>query len=82
MSIRALALRPAFILHELYNRRWLIDRGAALGQRPPVLGGDWLLEWLNEGVLANAAWAGFNRLPKTETYQIAEKIETDSGYSM
>jgi hypothetical protein len=68
-------------IHEMYNRRWLIERGAALDQRPPALAVDWLFEWLNEGVLANAAWAGFNRLPKTGTYQIAKKIEADSGYS-
>jgi hypothetical protein len=67
--------------HEMYNRRWLIERGAALDQRPPALAADWLLEWLNEGVLANAAWAGFSRLPRSGTYQIAEKINSDSSCS-
>lgn len=68
--------------HEMYNRRWLIERGAALDQRPPALAADWLREWLNEGVLANAAWAGFSRLPRSGTYQIAEKLDADCGGSL
>ncbi len=50
--------------HERYNRRWAREQGAALKQRDPRFAGQWLREWLDDGVLAATAWSGCLRLPK------------------
>lgn len=61
--------------HEGYNRRWALESGAALKQRDPRYTGEWLKDWLNDGTLAAAAWAGFTRLPQFGLYQILEAVE-------
>ncbi len=61
-------------VHEGYNRRWLLEAGAGLAQRDPRHTGDWLVEWLEDGTLAGAAWAGFRRLPKRGLYRIVEQL--------
>jgi hypothetical protein len=61
-------------VHERYNRRWAIEAGAGLKQRDPRFAGQWLAEWLTDGTLAAAAWAGFTRLPKHGLYRILEAV--------
>ncbi|MEL6543338.1 MAG: hypothetical protein AAFQ82_01860 [Myxococcota bacterium] len=61
-------------VHERYNRRWAMERGAGIKQRDPRHVGEWLRELLAEGTLAAAAWSGFTRLPKFGVYRIAEVI--------
>ena len=34
----------------------------------------WLTEWLEDGVLAAAAWAGFQHLPNRGLYRIVEEM--------
>ncbi|MFN2546047.1 MAG: hypothetical protein ABR567_01300 [Myxococcales bacterium] len=65
---------PPVGVHESWNLRWASDRGAALAQHEPAAAGDWLQEWLEDGVLANAAWAGYRRLPRRGLYRIAEEL--------
>lgn len=60
--------------HERYNRRWAVENGAGLKQREPRYAAEWLKDWLADGTLAAAAWAGFTRLPKFGLYQILEAI--------
>lgn len=69
-----LIFSPAVGVHEQYNRRWAVERGAGLEQHEPRHAGEWLSELLDEGTLASAAWNGFKRLPKHGTYRIAEVI--------
>ena len=64
--------------HERYNRRWLREQGAGLKQRQPELANGWLSEWLEDGTLAGAAWAGYLRLPKGGTEQIAAIVRNTS----
>lgn len=64
--------------HEAYNRRWVMDRGAALQQRAPHRASGWLQEWLDEGVLAAVAWAGFRHLPQRGTYRILQTVAEDA----
>lgn len=69
-------------VHESCNRRWARDRGAGLKQRDPRHASQWLPEWLEEGVLAAAAWAGHAMMPSAGTYRIAEIVsrgETGTG---
>jgi hypothetical protein len=61
--------RPVGV-HEWYNRRWARESGAALKQRDARYAAQWLREWLEDGLLAAAAWSGFTRLPKFGLYRI------------
>jgi hypothetical protein len=60
--------------HERYNRRWAVEQGAGLHQREPRHAAEWLGEWLSDGTLATAAWAGFKALPKYGLYKILEEL--------
>lgn len=62
--------------HERYNRRWLIENGAALKQRNLHHPGGWLAELLADGTLAAAAWSGYSRLPKDGLYRIFELLRS------
>jgi UDP-N-acetylglucosamine:LPS N-acetylglucosamine transferase len=68
---------PPVGVHESWNLRWATDRGAALHQHEPTLAGGWLQEWLEDGVLASAAWAGYERLPQLGLYEIADELAHD-----
>ena len=61
--------------HEHYNRRWAVEQGAGLRQRDPRHAGQWLAEWLADGTLAAAAWAGYKSLPKYGLYKILEELK-------
>jgi hypothetical protein len=65
---------PPVGVHENYNLRWASDRGAAIPQHDPSLAGGWLQEWIEDGVLASAAWSGYERLPQLGLYEIAEEF--------
>lgn len=65
---------PPVGVHEAWNLRWAADRGAALPQHEPSNAGEWLLEWLEDGVLAGAALSGYLRLPSDGLYRIASEI--------
>jgi len=64
---------------EVYNHRFAVEQGAGLAQRDPRFAGDWLIEWLESGTLAGAAWCGFTRLPKRGLYRIRESYEAATG---
>jgi hypothetical protein len=70
-----LVLSPPVGAQEIYNRRWALEAGAGLAQRDPHFAGEWLGEWLEDGVLAGAAWNGFTRLPKRGLYRILSAFE-------
>ncbi len=69
-----LLLAPPVGVHERYNRRWARESGAALKQREPRFAAEWIADWLADGLLAAAAWAGYMRLPKFGLYRILEAI--------
>lgn len=69
-----LVLAPPVGRHENYNRRWLLENGAGLNERDPRVAWDWLTEWLTDGTLAAAAWAGHKRLPSGGLYRIADRL--------
>jgi len=66
---------PPVGAHEERNLRWATDRGAALLQHDPETAGQWLLEWVEDGVLASAAEAGMC-LPQTGVYDIADQVDS------
>ncbi len=61
-------------VHERYNRRWAIESGVGFKQRDPRFAGHWIEEWLADGTLAAAAWAGFMRMPKHGLYRVLEAV--------
>ncbi len=63
-------------VHERVNRRWVLHRGAGFKQERPREAWEGLREWLDDGTLAGAAWAGYQRLPKFGTTRIAELVAT------
>lgn len=69
-----LVLAPPVGVHERYNRRWAREGGAGLKQRDPRFAAEWISDWLADGILAAAAWAGYMRLPKFGLYRILEAI--------
>jgi hypothetical protein len=70
---------PPVGVHERRNRRWVREAGAGVKQREPGHAGEWLLELVDEGQLAAAAWAGYVRLPKFGLYRILEELRGDPG---
>lgn len=74
-----LVLTPPVGVQERYNRRWVMEHGAALRQRDPRFAAEWLDEWLQDGALAGAAWNGFLQLPKFGLYHILEAVECWRG---
>lgn len=69
-----LVLAPPVGVHEWYNRRWARDAGAGLKQREARFAAEWLTDWLADGVLAAAAWAGYTRLPKFGLQRILDAV--------
>jgi hypothetical protein len=61
-------------VHERYNRRWAREGGAGLKQRDAAFASEWMGDWLADGLLAAAAWAGYMRLPKFGLYRILEAV--------
>jgi hypothetical protein len=66
-------------VHESYNRRFARENGAALKQRDPRTVGERIVELLDDGNLAAAAWAGYRRLPHLGLYRILERLQAGAG---
>lgn len=62
-------------VHEHYNRRFARENGVAFIQRDPATIGERLMELLDEGHLAAAAWAGYRRLPHSGLYRVLERLQ-------
>ena len=66
-------------VHENYNRRYARESGVAFIQRDPRTIGERLMELLDDGHLAAAAWAGYRRLPHSGLYRVLERMQALSG---
>jgi len=69
-------MAPTIGSHEKFNRQWLHEVQAGLRQEDLDYVDQWLLEWLNSGRLAEAAWSGFLKARKLGTYKIIEVLKT------
>jgi hypothetical protein len=69
-----LVFAPPVGRHESYNLRWAREAGAGVKQRDPGSMAERLLDWIDDGTLAGAAWSGYMRLPKFGTYRISELV--------
>ena len=69
-------IAPTIGSQEEYNRRWLLEIQAGIDQEDPRYAHQWLIDLLNEGRLAEAAWDGFLKARKFGTYKALEVLET------
>lgn len=63
-------ITPPLGAHEELNAKWLTTMGAGFMQENPAYADEWLFEWLDKGILAEAAWEGFSEAPKYGTYNV------------
>ncbi len=66
-------IAPPLGQHEEQNKKWLITMGAGIEQENPTYVNEWLFDWIDKGLLAEAAWQGFSEAPRYGTYNI-EKV--------
>jgi hypothetical protein len=71
-------MAPIVGAQERENRSWLFSIGAGLDAENPKYMGEWLMDWLNDGRLARAAWQGYLEAENLATYKI-EKIICQRG---
>jgi len=67
-------ITPPIGSHEILNGKWLTRMGTGFPQENPEYCNEWLFEWLDKGILAEAAWEGFMEAPKYGTYNIEKLI--------
>ncbi len=60
---------------ERENRAWLQSVGAGLDALDLNYMNEWLTDWLNEGVLARAAWQGYLEVENLAAYNIPKIID-------
>lgn len=68
-------ISPAIGSQEHFNRKWLREIQAGMKQENPEYTDQWLFDALNNGRLAEMAWAGFLKARKLGTYKIMEILE-------
>ena len=66
-------IAPPIGSQENFNRDWLLKLGSGILQENPDYMGEWLLDWLERGYLAEAALQGFIEAEKKGVFNI-EKI--------
>lgn len=69
-------MTPTIGSQEKFNRRWLFEIQAGIRQENPDHADQWLFDWLSNGRLAEAAWAGFLKARKLGLYKIMEVLQT------
>ncbi len=71
-------MTPAIGPQEKCNRNWLRETGSGFKQQNPQYTYQWLIDLLNKGRLAEAAWLGFLKARKFGTYNILDYLEKGS----
>jgi hypothetical protein len=71
-----LILTPSIGSQEKFNAIWLREINAGIRQLNPEYTDQWLFDYLNKGILAEAAWSGFLKVRKLGLYKIMEVLET------
>ena len=67
---------PPIGSQEQFNTKWLYEIQAGIKQENPEYTDQWLFDLLDNGRLAEAAWAGFLKARKMGTFKILEILET------
>lgn len=75
LGIPLVIMPPATLAH-VYNGRWLQETRGGMNEGDLSKAGTWLMELVNSGALAEAAWGGFLKGRKYGTYKIEEILRT------
>lgn len=67
-------MAPPIGSQENFNRDWLLSVGAGKDQRDPRYTAEWLFDWIESGILAEAAVKGFLDAPQFGTYAIEDVV--------
>jgi hypothetical protein len=67
-------ISPPIGPHEVFNKQWIRDLRAGFNQEDPRYCGEWLMDYRNNGMLAQAAWDGFLYARKMGTYKILDLL--------
>ena len=59
-----IVMTPPIGSHEVCNSDWLIKNGAGIPQEDPSAVADWIFDWRDRGLLAQAAFNGFYNAPR------------------
>jgi hypothetical protein len=68
-------MSPSIGSQEKFNAIWLREVRSGIKQIDPEYTDQWLFDYLNKGMLAEAAWSGFLKVRKLGYYKILEVIE-------
>jgi hypothetical protein len=71
-----IVMAPGIGPQEEGNREWLLGVGAGLPQKDPRYCGEWLKDWMDEGILAKAAWNGYRNVEKNGTFNILQVVKS------
>lgn len=63
-------MTPPLGSHEEFNRDWLQMMGAGFMQEPARYAGEWLVEWGQKGILAEAAFDAYCKAPRHGTENV------------
>jgi hypothetical protein len=69
-------MAPTIGSQEKFNSIWLREIRSGIRQLNPEYADQWLFDYLNKGMLAEAAWSGFLKVRKLGTYKIMEVLES------
>ena len=69
-------IAPPIGSQEEFNKRWLLKSGFGLSQESPKYVSQWLLDWLEQGYLAEAAMQGFIEGEKFGAFNINKIISS------
>jgi hypothetical protein len=67
-------IAPPIGSQEQFNKLWLQNVGGGIMQNDPRYTSEWLLDWVDSGGLARAAWNGFLEAPTHGAYRIDSLI--------
>lgn len=70
---------PPIGYQEDFNKDWLLKLGSGISQENPAYADQWLFDWLDSGLLAEAAMQGFVEGEKLGTFNIEKIISKCSG---
>ena len=71
-------IAPPIGYQENFNQEWLLKLGSGLVQKNPDYTGEWLFDWLDSGLLAEAAMQGFVEGEKLGTLNIKKILNPKS----
>ncbi len=72
-------IAPTIGYQEEFNKDWLLKLGSGILQENPRYGDQWLFDWLDSGLFAEAAMQGFVEGEKLGTLNIKKIISKCSG---